>query len=176
MTARNQIETLRQVSTVDKYVVKFQSISIKTGYGEAELLNKFIRGLKQHIRDQCFKVYPMPERLQEWMEMAVTFQRQEELQNSFKQGTFFGTKQSPPKNTQTPGRTFPGSGEPMQVDRQRKQCNFCKKFGHTMDTCRRKLGLCIRCGNAGHMIKDCPQQPTKIRETVTVEEDFQEDQ
>jgi hypothetical protein len=35
-------------------------------------------------------------------------------------------------------------------------CNYCERVGHTIDRCRRRLGLCLSCGAAGHRIADCP--------------------
>ncbi|KAK6145367.1 hypothetical protein DH2020_022187 [Rehmannia glutinosa] len=35
-------------------------------------------------------------------------------------------------------------------------CSFCNKPGHTPDSCWRKAGKCLRCGNAQLQVKDCP--------------------
>ncbi|KAJ6798715.1 Uncharacterized protein M6B38_210620 [Iris pallida] len=34
--------------------------------------------------------------------------------------------------------------------------NFCKKPGHIWEVCRKRLGLCLYCGEAGHQLRDCP--------------------
>ncbi|KAJ6829097.1 uncharacterized protein M6B38_359825 [Iris pallida] len=35
-------------------------------------------------------------------------------------------------------------------------CNFCKKPGHIWEVCRKRLDLCLYCGEAGHQLRDCP--------------------
>ena len=52
------------------------------------------------------------------------------------------------------GRNQRGKGwsrPPPQVD----YCNFCRKFGHAEDRCRRRLGQCYVCGGRNHVAKDC---------------------
>ena len=74
----------------------------------------------------------------------------------------------------------------MDTSRQKLWCTFYKKKGHQVDNCRKKLGLCIKCGEKGHFAKDCPKGFQKVREVETtasieevlvdVGEDFQEPQ
>ncbi|KAJ6849399.1 uncharacterized protein M6B38_270420 [Iris pallida] len=35
-------------------------------------------------------------------------------------------------------------------------CGYCKKPGHIWEVCRKRLGLCLYCGEAGHQLRDCP--------------------
>lgn len=34
-------------------------------------------------------------------------------------------------------------------------CKFCKRFGHEIRNCRKRLGTCFTCGKKGHQMKDC---------------------
>nr|XP_027075952.1 uncharacterized protein LOC113699803 [Coffea arabica] len=36
-------------------------------------------------------------------------------------------------------------------------CSFCKKPGHSMGGCWKKLGKCLRCGSGEHQISRCPR-------------------
>ena len=39
-------------------------------------------------------------------------------------------------------------------------CSYCHNPGHTKEICRRFLRLCMRCGQARHMAKECAQPDT----------------
>lgn len=34
-------------------------------------------------------------------------------------------------------------------------CSYCKRFGHSVETCRKRLGTCFICGRKGHISKNC---------------------
>lgn len=40
-------------------------------------------------------------------------------------------------------------------------CDFCKKRGHTSETCRRRTGACLRCGSSSHRVANCRNVPPK---------------
>ena len=48
----------------------------------------------------------------------------------------------------------------MRIDNH-LTCSWCSKSGHHYDFCRRRLNLCLRCGNPNHKVVDCPRQPSK---------------
>ena len=37
-------------------------------------------------------------------------------------------------------------------------CNICKRFGHTIENCRRRLKACFHCGSKDHFIRECQQR------------------
>jgi len=48
-------------------------------------------------------------------------------------------------------------GVPKMDQRQpnkKKNCSFCGKLGHEVDTCWKKLGACMICGKLDHITKD----------------------
>jgi hypothetical protein len=186
MTAQMKLGELRQTGTVDDYIISFRTLAQKTGYDDIALINAFITNLHNETRRKCFAVYPMPESLEEWYSVALGFQRQWEFEKSFKYGRNSGVPRPPvisgkgqtvvTKNAQTSstsggGRIFGGSGQPMDIDRKRIQCAYCKKFGHIVGDCRRAKGECLRCGKKGHMIKDCKETVAKVREVEVREQE-----
>ena len=40
-------------------------------------------------------------------------------------------------------------------------CSWCSKTGHHYDFCRRRLNLCLRCGNPNHRVVNCSQKYSK---------------
>lgn len=36
-----------------------------------------------------------------------------------------------------------------------KTCDYCKRFGHTYEKCRKRLRLCFKCGKPGHFSTNC---------------------
>ncbi|XP_071905700.1 uncharacterized protein [Coffea arabica] len=56
-----------------------------------------------------------------------------------------------------------GRGQPRNTSQggraivPQMNCAFCKKPGHTIDGCWKKLGKCLRCGSSEHQIAGCPK-------------------
>ena len=41
---------------------------------------------------------------------------------------------------------------------ERRTCNYCNRRGHLRRDCRRRLGLCLVCGDNSHRIAQCPNR------------------
>jgi hypothetical protein len=63
----------------------------------------------------------------------------------------------------TPERTAP---PPAGGAAKGAPCGFCQKPGHAEAACRRKQGLCLKCGGTGHQIKDCKLAKTRVVEVA----------
>jgi len=185
MTARIKMDQITQTGSVDDYITAFRTLAPKTGYGPEDLKHKFMMGLKEVIRSKVFSVYPPPITVEEWMEVALNFQRSWEMQRLLQSGrskNSVGTMGSGSQSTQGSnrtisstnansggGRTYPGAGQPMAIDRQVQKCEHCGRFGHSRENCRRRLGLCLKCGKGGHVARNCREQVAKVREIEVLE-------
>src|SRR6202041_1774611 len=79
LTARAELDKCHQSGTVDTYIVAFRTLALQTGYGEPELINRYMKGLKPNILDKCFGIYPLPSTLENWFEASAAFQRHWEM-------------------------------------------------------------------------------------------------
>ena len=52
-----------------------------------------------------------------------------------------------------------GSGRDSSV--KPKRCSWCHKGGHTVESCWRRLGLCLLCGSSDHFMIECPSNSPK---------------
>ena len=51
----------------------------------------------------------------------------------------------------------------LSASNAKDECRYCKKKGHALDDCRRRLakeGKCFVCKNTGHLAKNCPKKTT----------------
>ena len=47
------------------------------------------------------------------------------------------------------------------------RCDFCGILGHSRANCRRRLGLCLVCGDRGHKVKDCSKWRRNYQSSMT---------
>src|SRR6202044_3111664 len=103
MTARLEMDKLRQDRTVGDYLVRFRAIALSTGYSEQDLIHRYVLGLKSRIRSACFNIRPSPTTFDEWAAIMGEFQAQFEIEASYRDDTRGKTTQNyvpPQKRTQ----------------------------------------------------------------------------
>src|ERR1700723_788749 len=79
LTARAELDKCHQTGTVDAYIIAFKTLAMRTGYGEPELINRYMKGLKSNILDKCFGIYPLPSSLENWYKASAAFQQHWEM-------------------------------------------------------------------------------------------------
>ena len=58
--------------------------------------------------------------------------------------------------------------EPKQMLRRAQSCRvWCKRKGHVVANCRRRLGKCLICGDKYHFVNKCPKNYRKRNETTS---------
>ena len=167
-TARMKLESLRMGSnTADEYIQQFETRADDSELDDIALVHVFERGLHRSVTEKIYSLEVMPKTLKGWKEYASRFDNQYRRYRSLVKDV----PRPPPRtttnttsNTMTPMRAAAvtpaqvrppitvGPG-PMDIDRARarRREEFMKK------------GLCFRCGQSGHMAKDCAQARPVIR-------------
>jgi hypothetical protein len=171
--ARAKLESLRMsTNTADEFIQQFETLSDESELDEVALIHLFERGLHRSVTEKIYGVEVMPKTLKGWKEYASRFDNQYRRFRALTKDT--PNPRYPPRTTanptpsstpvrsnvttvtpaappmRPPATSGPG---PMDIDRARarRREEFMKK------------GLCFRCGQSGHMAKDCPRARPAIR-------------
>ena len=146
---RDQLANLRQQRSVHEYTAKMRELALQVpDLGDGELMDRFVRGLKDHIRREVELHYP--NNLEEAILYAertdrVDFRMRNNRQENSRGRSMsnFGRNQ-PPATTQWQRQASSSSGPtPMEIG--------------SMKTNSQHQGIvCYNCGKTGHIKRNCP--------------------
>ncbi|KAJ6799722.1 uncharacterized protein M6B38_205930 [Iris pallida] len=169
-----QFQNLQQGSmTVEEYAAEFGRLSRYAEYMVSDPViraERFREGLAWDIK------VPIPSFYATYAEVyaeARKVERELGLKPKRDRDVFSGASSSagPAKRPQLQHQSFQHhqpqvqARAPVQQQVQHTQqrqaqhgapCGYCKKSGHIWEVCRKRLGLCLYCGEAGHQLRDCP--------------------
>lgn len=166
-TAERQIRVLRQRGPASAYFAEFRRLAAVLGWNDTALASQAYTGLKDSIKDELARI-GRPTSLGALIETATRldnrlFERQTERErsNNISNKNVTATAQTTRNFVSTPtgGKTVttqvikkefvPASGAPTRrgplTDQEKER--------------RRREGLCLYCGQAGHALDTCPVAP-----------------
>jgi hypothetical protein len=155
-TAREELRTIQQRTTVTDYHARFLRNATRSGYNEEALVDAFYTGLKEPIKDMMVNIQ-RPETLNSLLSVAVDYEAR-----------ILARAKERKKNE--PKRPW-FSGKPTTIN--------ATKLSQEERTKRMKEGRCFICNQTGHMARTCPkrqnQQINKAEETKEEETKEEED-
>ena len=180
-TAENKLGSLRQSNSVAVYSSEFKRLSLDTNWNDAALRFQFYRGLKDSLKDELAKT-PRPESLDTLIDLCIRLdnrlhdrrlERQTPYQHA-QHGSFsrFAPSSTTPENSQSFARSpairqsdqapqrgpamLHTSSNRMEID----SATLRRGPLHEDDKLRRRrLGLCLYCGQHGHQANVCAARP-----------------
>ncbi|XP_061346910.1 uncharacterized protein LOC133292511 [Gastrolobium bilobum] len=176
-----ELLSLRQGNmTVNEYIAKFGQLMEYANYDrniydKEWQVEKFERGLHPEIRKLILTTAnrTLPELINQSRQAEKIINEAKNLskqpmqsQGGSKVGRFFRkiTGMNKGKGPQLQARTgnFKKNNAPSQTSAEQQGSNACPTCGknHT-GVCRRGNNLCYGCGQSGHFISDCPQNPNR---------------
>jgi len=129
---------------VEEYYTEFRLLALDSQLRDDALLIFFKKGLKEVIKRRIFDSGTLPRTLTEWVERARIIDQ--------------AWKESELDRRGSGWKSAPGKIRYAEEKRKRLPDDEYQK--------RRKEGLCYKCGNKGHLAKDCFAKGRRIQEDM----------
>ena len=145
-SSANQIRVLYQGNmTASQYVAAFKRLSSDLDWGEGALLDQFRRGLRDDVKDLLLTM-AVPRTLQEAIRAAVACDNRIMERKAERRGI------NPLQHTRKEVNSGP---IPMELDAVQQTRRRRGPLSQEERSRRRRLNLCLYCGEEGHLLKDC---------------------
>jgi hypothetical protein len=158
--AERKILELTQDSTSTKstaeYTTEFRNLMADLDWGDSALIASYRRGLHWKVKELLSQRENQPSTLEGWITAAT------QIDNICRKNE----ASRPPRPNNPPRKVTVTTPATVTVKREVK--SLPNYVDETERKRRREAGLCIKCGNTGHTIKDCKVgwKPVKGKEEV----------
>lgn len=143
LRARQNLQSLRQTGSVDKYISEFRTHWGVSGINEnSALIGYFQTGIKPALMKQIFAMEHVPSTIEGWIEKASLFDSNFRMAQAISRGNSYQT----PPQYQNKYKPYHGAKprDPNAMDIDGVTLSREEKDRHF------KEGLCFECGNKGH--------------------------
>jgi hypothetical protein len=158
--AERKILELTQDSTSTKstaeYTTEFRNLMADLDWGDSALIASYRRGLHWKVKELLSQRESQPRNLEGWITAAT------QIDNIHPENE----ASHPPRPNNPPKKVTVTAPTTVTVKREVKSLpNYVDEAERKR---RREAGLCIKCGNTGHTIKDCKVgwKPAKGKEEI----------
>lgn len=135
--SRDQLSRIKQGNeSCLSYTTRFRNVAIETGYNEVAKVALFRNGLNDSLKDALANMQSLPETFEQFSKLAITLDNRQ-YQRRVEHRKFHGP-------------------QPMQLDTITTPGLSLKK---ELKEYRMKNGLCLYCGERGHLLKECGKRP-----------------
>src|SRR5213075_1824213 len=187
--ARRELRTLSQTGSVATYIAKFGQLTPYVDYNNGALMDQFLCGLKEEIKDEVARVGYF-DTLEDLQDFAVRldsrlYDRQLQKRNlranpALPPKPNFATRPSVPPRSAIPPRQSivnhpqlvptlsPDGTIPMEIDAQGR-----RHITREENERRRRTGVCTYCAQPGHNNLSCPVAPPAAWKTSALEVEVQ---
>uniref|UniRef100_A0A8C5M7C9 ribonuclease H n=1 Tax=Leptobrachium leishanense TaxID=445787 RepID=A0A8C5M7C9_9ANUR len=157
-TAQTVIRTLKQGRRpVEEYITEFRHFSHQTGWNDTALLDQFLLGLEDHVKDELARV-GIPPNMEGLIDFYILVDRRIRERRQERGAAIpwiprpiSNQSEQPSASTALVPVSNPGSSvEPMQIGLVNGRLPRAE-----VDR-RRQLHLCLYCAEASHQVHNCP--------------------
>ncbi|KAF8759765.1 Retrotransposon-derived protein PEG10 [Rhizoctonia solani] len=160
--AARKIAALSQTTTTSKYVTEFRNLMAELDWNEEAYIAQFTQGLHWKVKELLSTKDNIPNKLEAIFAASI------KIDNTHRKNKENCPKKAPAKSLATVATT---STTTTQQVRLSEDPNYVTPEERD---CRRASGLCVKCGQKGHGIKQCPNGwKATIKEVVKVAEDVE---
>ncbi|KAF8750117.1 Retrotransposon gag protein [Rhizoctonia solani] len=156
--AARKIATLTQTTTMSEYITKFHNLMAELNWNKEAYIAQFTRGLHWKVKELLSTKDNIPNKLETIFAASI------KIDNTCRENKENQPKKQPAKSPATMATSTTTTRVCLSKDP-----NYV-----TLEERDRRcaLGLCVKCGQKGHGIKQCPNGwKATIKEAVKVAED-----
>ncbi|KAF8747085.1 hypothetical protein RHS02_00395, partial [Rhizoctonia solani] len=159
--AARKIAALTQTTTTSEYVTEFRNLMVELDWNTEAYIAQFTRGLHWKVKELLSTKDNIPNN-----NLEAIFAASVKIDNTCRENKENQPKKAPAKSPATVATT---STTTTQRVRLSEDPNYVTPEERD---CRRASGLCVKCGQKGHRIKQCPNGwKATIKEVAKVAED-----
>lgn len=144
-----QITTLIQTGTSTDYATEFQNLLAELEWNKKALMAQYRRGIHFKVKDQLSFLENPPTTLRTLITKSI------ELANRRRENE----ADRPPKTNKSNKPSLSAGSNKNNSPSNTTMQTPLKESGNYVDDakkeCRRKAGVCVKCGRAGHTFKEC---------------------
>ncbi|QRW20385.1 Retrotransposon-derived protein PEG10 [Rhizoctonia solani] len=160
--AARKIAALSQVTTTAKYVTEFRNLMAELDWNKEAYIAQFTQGLHWKVKELLSTKDSVPDKLKAIFAASIKIDniRRENKENR--------PKKAPAKSLTTMATTSTTTTQRVRLSEDPNYVTLEER------DCRRASGLCVKCGQKGHGIKQCPNGwKATVKEVAKVAEDVE---